>query len=99
MPMVSKILCCKGRRENKYKDCACFNENPYYNSKNCFGSRIIFFLQAFLFVIRRFSPVSTPHWMQEKSTLMFKNAPGLVLCGFRYDISKLKTSSCKQFYN
>ncbi len=89
-----EILCCKVEEKINIKIVLALMKT-LTNSKNCFGSRIIIFLPAFL--IRRFSPVSTHHWMQEKSTLMSKMVQNLG--GFRYDISKLQTVSCKQFYN
>jgi hypothetical protein len=39
--------------------------------KNCSGSRIIISLPVS--VNGRFSPVSNPHWMQEKSAFIYKS--------------------------
>jgi hypothetical protein len=53
--------------------------------KDWYGSLVIIPVLASLSVIGRFSPVSTPHWMQEKSG------------GFRYDISGAQAVSCSIF--
>jgi hypothetical protein len=59
-------LPCLVEEKNKFKEFACFYLK-HTNSKDCCGSRIIIFVPASLSVIGRFSPVSIPHWMQDKS--------------------------------
>ncbi len=60
------FLGCLIKEKNKYKIMVPPTKT-ITNLKERSGSRIIISVTASLSVTGRFSPVSTPHWMQEKS--------------------------------
>ncbi len=65
-----------------------FKEKKFF--KNCSGSRIIISVPASLSAIGQFTPVSTPHWMEENPLNC------TVHLGVQYDIIGLQAGSCKR---
>jgi hypothetical protein len=64
--MDFKFSGCLVEEKNKFEDLHDYMKT-LTNIKNWSGSRIMISIPAYLSVIGRFSPVSTPHCMLEKS--------------------------------